>query len=101
MKYTVTKYFGHFSQSWLIDAENEEEAWENAEKGTMLSLDVYVVPFEKKGYIVAQGETVSVKGTVSHEWYYSWLNDAVENGMVLPERYLKKLEEWRLKKTNK
>ena len=100
MRYTVTKHFGHFAQSWIISAESEEEAWDNAEHGSLIAFNVYAKPFEDKGYVKTYAD-IRATPPIERDQYYTWMEESMRNGMVIPERYQEKLDNWRKEKSNK
>lgn len=54
-KYSVTKYFGHFTQIYHVEANSDEDAWNRAERdGNLQYQSVYREPtdLESKGYVV-------------------------------------------------
>ena len=99
MKYTVTKHFGHFAQSWIINAESEEEAWDNAEQGKLIAFNVYDKPFTDKGYVTSYAD-IRAAPEIDRDQYYTWMEESMKDGMVIPDRYQKKLDAWRAEKSN-
>lgn len=90
--YVVTKYFGHFSQQWYVEAESEKEAWNTAEKnGKLMYQTAYEVPFETDGY-VSKVENDDEDEPISEEEYNIWLAEAINMGMIVTqEEYAKAL----------
>lgn len=91
-KYLVVKNFGHFTQWWKIEANSEEDAWNNAERDGHLTLqNVYRTPTDliSKGYV----NSIENKDNelIENELFYKWLREAVEKGMKVNEYYYEKL----------
>lgn len=92
-QYSVTKYFGHFSQIWHIVADSEEEAWNLAERnGTLQYQNVYRKPFkpDEKGDVVDLDKNEETDPSISAEQFYKWMKESADMGMILtPEEYEK------------
>ena len=92
-RYSVDKYFGHFWQSWDVNANSKEEAWEIAErKGTRVFMSVYAHPIDlnSKGYVKNMDEYEEANPRMTEEQYYAYMREAIEKGMICkPEEYEK------------
>lgn len=91
--YLVNKYFGHFWQCWDVYAENEADAWNNAEKtGRLQYQNVYSEPFDEhnKGYVKDINAVEKEHSSINTETYDQWMREAEQMGMVIsPEEYEK------------
>ena len=88
VKYAVHKYFGNFGQCWIVEAENEEEAWNMAEeKGHLQYMSVYkeLRDLESKGYVVNLDEKDKECQPILRDQYYKWMREAIEKGMVVSQ----------------
>lgn len=92
-KYAVNKYFGHFWQSWIVEANSKEDAWLRAERdGTRNYQSAYREPkdTESKGYVVNLDEKREKEPPIPMEQYYKWMREAINKGMyVTPIEYKK------------
>lgn len=93
--YSVNKYFGHFWQCWDVYAENDQDAWDRAEKdGRLKYQSAYWEPrdLESKGYVVNHDKKEIENPRISLEQYSEWLKEAIGKGMVVgPYEYEKAL----------
>lgn len=91
--YSVNKYFGHFWQCWDVYAENETDAWINAEKtGHLQYQNVYSESFDEhnKGYVKDMDKAKIEHPPIDTETYNQWMREAEQMGMVIkPEEYEK------------
>lgn len=89
MRYCVVKYFGHFRVTYHVDAENDKDAWENAERnGSLQYRSAYWEPVdvESKGYVKCLDD--DYPNVIPREKYDEWMKEAIEKGMVVePEEY--------------
>lgn len=95
-KYSVTKYFGHFSQCWHVQANSEKEAWDMAEKnGSLFIQNVYRKPFpeEYEGFVQNLDEKQKSDPPLSKEQYYQWMKESVDMGMVITKFERKSIDE--------
>lgn len=94
-RYSVNKWFGHFWQSFEIEAESEDDAWTRAEKdGKLQHQMVYKEPMDlkSKGYVVNLDEKEKEDPPISTEQYYEWMREAIGKGMIVrPDEYEKAL----------
>ena len=92
-EYSVNKYFGHFWQNYIIEAESKEDAWNRAEKdGKLFFQNVYreQMDLESKGNVVDLEENKKKNIPITEEEYWEWMKEAVEKGMqVKPWEYEK------------
>lgn len=90
-RYAVIKFFGHFRQTWNLNAESEEDAWNRAEKDGHLECQaVYrdALDLDSKGYVVNLDDKQVACSPISIQQYNNWLREAIEKGMVCkPEEY--------------
>lgn len=88
-KYSVIKNFGHFKQTWQIEAESDEEAWNKAETGTLQYQSMYNEPtdLENPGYVVNIDKKLEEDKPIPMETYRKWLREAAEKGMHLTPYY--------------
>ena len=91
--YSVNKYFRHFWQCWDVYAENETDAWNNAEKtGRLQYQNVYSEPFDEhnEGYVKDMDKAKIEHPPIDIETYNQWMREAEQMGMVIkPEEYEK------------
>lgn len=91
--YSVNKYFGHFWQCWDVYAENEIDAWNDAERiGRLQYQNIYGEPFDihNKGYVKDMDATEKEHPPIDTETYNKWMREAEKMGMVIrPEEYEK------------
>lgn len=95
-KYSVTKYFGHFSQCWHVQANSEKEAWDIAEKnGSLFIQNVYRKPFPEgnEGFVLNLDEKLKSDQPLSNEQYYQWMKESVDMGMVITDFERKSIDE--------
>lgn len=89
--YSVSKYFGHFWQCWDVYAENETDAWDNAERtGKLKYQNVYEEPFDihNKGYVKNMDAEEKEHPPIDIGTYNQWMREAEQMGMVIrPEEY--------------
>ncbi len=84
-RYAVSKQYGHFTQIWELDAMNEKEAWDNAEKeGKLKYQTVYKEVFPTSNYVTCLTDNLN-DNTISQEQYDIWLEEAKSLGMVVDE----------------
>lgn len=94
-RYSVIKYFGHFSQTWRVDAFSEEEAWHMAERNGKLQYQSFYrepIDIDSKGYVIDLDKKEKEEPPVTEREYYDWLREAISKGMIVtPEEYEKAL----------
>lgn len=92
-KYSVNKFYGHFWQCFIVEANSEEDAWNRAEKdGKLHFQNVYraVKDLDSKGYVIDLAEEKYKNRPISQDEYWEWMKEAVEKGMrVKPWEYEK------------
>ena len=94
--YIVNKFFGHFWQSWEVQAESEQEAWETAEKNGRLSFqNVYrdEMDTDSKGYVVDLDKQREENKPIPDKQFREWLKQAVEKGMIVDDYYQRMINE--------
>lgn len=101
MRFLVTKYFGHFCQTWSVEAATKEEAWDRAETGRLVDIHVVKKTYNAPGYVIHVDKRIYAPDAVPEEQYYEWLEDAVNKGMKLTPLYQRILDNWQIRKTNK
>lgn len=91
-KFSVTKFFGHFRQTYHVTAESREDAWERAEvDGKLVLQSCYREPVDKesKGYVMDLEKQKQENPAVPDEVYYTWMREAICKGMkVSPDEYV-------------
>lgn len=94
-EYLVTKYFGHFTQIYHVEANSDEDAWNRAERyGGLQYQSVCRKPMdlESKGYVVNLDEKAKEDPPIPTEQYYEWMREAIDKGMIVrPDEYEKAL----------
>ena len=88
--YIVTKNFGHFSQTWNVQAESDEEAWEKAEingKLSYQSISRELLDLESPGYVVNLDKKKEKEPPIPMDTYRKWLREAAAKGMKLTPYY--------------
>lgn len=87
------KNFGHFTQSYSIEAESKEDAWNRAERdGRLIYQTAYKEPTDliSKGYVSNLDKNENEP--ISTEQYYEWMRESIDKGMVVaPDEYKKAL----------
>lgn len=87
--YSVTKNFGHFTQIWHIEADSDEEAWNNAENGKLQYQTMYrsLTDLESPGYVKNMDEKKEDEKPIPIDTYRKWLREAAAKGMKLTPYY--------------
>ena len=87
--YSVIKNFGHFTQAWNIEANSEDDAWNNAENGILAYQTMYrdLTDLKSPGYVVNLDEKQKEDTPIPMEIYRKWLREASAKGMVLTPYY--------------
>lgn len=92
-EYLVVKNFGHFTQTWAVSANSEEEAWEKAELNGILQHQIVyrdLKDIDSKGYVVNLSKRREKEPAISTEQYYGWMKEAIEKGMTVSEEQYKR-----------
>lgn len=74
-RYLAIKFYGHYVNAYIVDAKNENEAYDNAIYGNPIFAEVFEKFYGEGGFV----KQISLDATIESQ--FKWLIEAIELGM--------------------